>query len=108
MDKQAFLARKPKAKSVTLDDGAKIQIRKLSQGDVERMGREYAADEKKLQALRFVVSRCVIDENGARLFDENDLDALADLPFDDLNTIAVAALKFSGMQGVEATDAKNA
>lgn len=98
MDREAFLKRKTQTKEVTLDDGATIRIRKLSQSEVETINRKYRGDDKALEGFRFIVSRCAVEADGTRLFRDEDQSALADVDFEAVNTIANEVMAFSGLK----------
>lgn len=101
MDRETFLARSTKQQSrdVHLEDGQIVRVRKLSQAEVETLKARYARDEKALEGLRYVVSRCVVDDSGKRVFGDEDMAALAAVDFEAIQTIATEVLKFSGMNG---------
>lgn len=91
------MLKKKKTTTVDLGDGDSVEIKKLSQGDFEESNRLYGKDtDKQVEGLRFIVARCVV-ENGQRKFTDADMPGLADEDFDTINTIAMAALKFSGV-----------
>ena len=105
MNREKFLARKnPKAtETVTLADGDTIKVRKLTQAEVEHMRRHYATPDKQLPGLRYIVCVCCLNDDDTQMFDpKTDIDALTDLGFDDINTIAMAVGKFSGTAGPNA------
>lgn len=104
MSKEAFFSRKAQTTEITLDDDTTWKARKLTQAEVETLKRKYKGDEKLLEALRYIVSRTIVDDDGERLFDDNDLGKLADVDFGTINTIATAVMAFSGLN----TNAKNA
>jgi hypothetical protein len=104
MDREAFFNRKARTSTVTLDDGQTVHIRKLSQGEVETIGKKFKDESRQIEGLRFIVARCVIDEDGKRIFADDDANKMTDIPFDDIHSIAHEAMRFSGMKA----DAKNA
>lgn len=106
MDRESFLARasKPATTTVTLDDGSTLQVRKLSQAEVETIKAKYASEEKALAGYRYIVARCAVDGDGKRIFSDADTDKLADVDFEAVQHIAAEVMKFSGLR----IDPKNA
>lgn len=109
MNREQFLARakSPQTTEITVGDeaeGHKVRARKLTQAEVETIRKRYATDEKALEGFRYIVSRCVVDEDGKRLFTDDDAARLADIDFETIESIAMRVMQFSGMR----VDAKNA
>lgn len=100
MDRETFLARgaKKQSREVHLEDGQIVHVRKLSQAEVETLKRQYASESKALEGLRYVVSRCVVDDAGKRVFGDEDMAALAAVDFEVIQTISTEAMKFSGLK----------
>lgn len=97
MDRESFFNRAVKTKDVTLDDGQTVKVAKLSQADVETLRRDYSKDDKNLAGLRFVVVKTVVDDAGHRTFTDSDIAKLAELDFETVQTLATAAMEFSGL-----------
>ncbi|MFT3786656.1 MAG: hypothetical protein QM770_10880 [Tepidisphaeraceae bacterium] len=96
MNRDTIFARKPKTRTVEID-GDKLIIRKLSQGETETLKRSYSSPEKALEGARFIFARTVVDEEGKRVFTDDDLKRLSDVDFDLIHTVAQAAMEFSGL-----------
>lgn len=84
-------------REVTLDDGTKLKVRKLTAGEVETCRKDYGSESKTLAGLRFIACRVTHDEQGNRLWTDAELLSLVDEPHDDVQAIATAALEFSGV-----------
>lgn len=99
MDKESFFSRqaKPKTTEITLDDGQILHARKLSQSEVETIRKNYATEATALEGYRYIVSKCVVDEEGRRVFDDADKAKLLQVDFDDVQKIADAVVEFSGL-----------
>ena len=97
MDRDSFFARKVSTTSVDLDDGTSLHVRKLSQAEVRELQRKYSAEDKTVDGLAFVMCCCVVSKDGERMFADDDLDRIAELPFDDVSRVANAVMRFSGM-----------
>src|SRR5262245_10678688 len=99
MDRDKFLSRPKELKTteITLSDGATLRIRKLSQQEVETIREKYAGDEKALEGMRFIVTRCVVNDEGERVFADDDQAKLLEVDFDDIQLIASEAVEFSGL-----------
>lgn len=99
MNRDDFLAKsdKPRTIDITLDDGRTVKVRKLSQAEVETLKAKYATEAKALEGFRFVVSRCVVDDNGERVFSDEDQQKLTDVDFDIVQQIASEVVEFSGL-----------
>ena len=91
------LARPSNLKEVTLDDGTKLKVRKMTAGEVETCRRDYSTESKTLAGLRFIACRVTFDEQGERLWSDADLPNLVNEPHDDIQAIATAAMEFSGV-----------
>ncbi len=107
MDRTEFLARKVQTKDVTLADETVITIRKLTQADIETMTEKYSKGDtlKKMEGLRYIVSRAVVDDEGKRLFTDADLKTvIRDMDTDLVQNIAKEACKFSGLKVKETKD----
>ena len=96
MDKSTFFGAAKKTKTVEID-GVSYTIRKLRQGEVERMKREFSTDDKALAGFRFVVTTVVLDEQGGQMFEQGDAAKLNDVDYDVIEGIATAAMEFSGL-----------
>lgn len=88
----------PITKTVTLPNGQEIQLRKLTQGEVETLKAKYSKDEAaSLAGLAFIANRCTLDTSGARIFQDSELEAMKLEDFDNLKAIAAAVIEFSGL-----------
>ena len=105
MDRDSFFSRKISTTSVDLDDGTTLSVRKLSQAEVREIQKRYSAEDKTVDGLAFVMCRCTVDRTGERMFADDDLDRIAELPFDDVSRVANAVMRFSGMIGDDAGEA---
>lgn len=106
MDREKFLGRAARNMTVeiTLSDGETVKARKLTQSEVEEIRRRFGSEGKVLEGLRFVVARTLLDDNGERVFADEDMSLIAkQVNFDDVKAITTAVSKFSGLQ----VDAKN-
>ena len=101
MDRESFFSRKVSTSTVDLDDGTSLHVRKLSQAEVRDIQKRYSAEDKTVDGLAFVMCRCVVSKTGERMFADDDLDRIAELPFDDVSRVANAVMRFSGMVGGE-------
>jgi len=97
MNKEAFFARRQPRHLVTLDGGQDIGIRKLTAAEVETIRKNYASEANAMAGFRYIVSRCVIDEVGNRVFDDADAAKLAEVDFDTIQTIASKVMEISGL-----------
>jgi hypothetical protein len=99
MDRNSFLSRaaKPATTEITLPDGIVVHARKLSQAEVETIGKRFASDDKALEGFRFVVARCLLTEDGERMLKDEDQSALTSMDFDVIQAIATEVMKFSGI-----------
>lgn len=99
MDRDSFfIAQKPKTIDIALDDGRIVKARKLTQAEVETIRKSYAASESTaLAGFRFIVCRCVVDDEGNRVFTDADQNKLVELDFDTIQTIASEVVEFSGL-----------
>ncbi len=102
MDRETFLARSTKKQiaDVTLADGTKVYFRKVSQGEMEIAKRKYGTETTALEGTRYIVNRCVTDVDGKRFFKDEDMAALAENDFLDIEAIGNAILKFSAAANV--------
>lgn len=94
-----------RVEEVKLPDGSKTFVKKLSQGVVETINREYfgPANQQKGQAgFRFVACQAACDKAGVRTWSDDDLENLVEEDADVIQAIAVAALKFNGMLNADA------
>jgi hypothetical protein len=103
---QPRLSRGKHTKPVTLSDGSTVTIRKLTQGEVETIRRNYSADAKTIEGVRFIACKVTLDEQGNRVWQDSDLPNLVEEDYEDLQTIAAECIEFSGLTK-KAADAKN-
>jgi hypothetical protein len=97
-DREKFL--KPdsaKLKQVQLDGHDDVWIRKLTQAEVEYTKRNYGTDDKALAGFRYVVCKCLVNENGSRVFEDKDQERMQGVDFDSMQTLANEILEFSGL-----------
>lgn len=97
-DKSAFFAAlKPKVSDVTVEGFGAVHIAQLSVLEVEAI-RGVATDDaaKKEIGLRFVVY-AVVDDDGARVFSDDDLDQLRASSNEAIESLATAVLKLNGL-----------
>lgn len=98
MDKDTFFANgNSKPTDIPLPDGSTVRARKLKQSEVEIMRKKYSADDKALEGFRYVVSQCVLNDDGTRMFEDADMSKLTEVDFDVIRTIAEAVTKHSGL-----------
>jgi hypothetical protein len=99
MDRESFLAKPetPKTIAITLDDGRTVTARKLTQAEVETIKRKYATEAAALEGFRFIVSRCVVNDEGQRVFKDEDHAKLLEVDFDVVQQIASEVVEFSGL-----------
>lgn len=99
MNREAFFHKpeKPRTIDIPLEDGRTFKARKLTQAEVETLKKRYATADRALDGLRYVVCRTVVDENGDRIFSDDDQARMADVDFDVIQTIASEVVEFSGL-----------
>jgi hypothetical protein len=97
MDRDSFLKRKPATSDVTLDDGAVVKVRKLTEGEVQLLKKKYSTEATALEGLRFIVARCLVNEDGQRVLEDGDVSKLTEMDFDTIQSIANEVMKFSGL-----------
>lgn len=98
-DKSAFFAAiKPKTSDYTVDGFGAVHIAQLSVTEVEAIRGGVATDDaaKKEIGLRFVVY-AVVDDDGARVFSDDDLDQLRASSNESIEALAAAVLKLNGL-----------
>ena len=105
MTKSDLLTRK-RSEPVEIN-GETINVRRLTQGEVKIMQDKYEADEARLDGMAFVACRCIVDEQGKRIFDDDDLASMGDLEFDLVKAVFEAVMRFSGFAGDEAGKAES-
>lgn len=99
MTREQLLNRKPLTRDVEVDGLGTVHVRKLTQLEVEKCRRDYAGNEEKTVAgLRYVVMRCVVDDEGKRIFNDNEMDKVGELDFVQVRTLAEAITDFSGLK----------
>lgn len=105
MDRETFLARakSPQTTEIQIEDGITVKARKLTQAEVESIRKNYATEAKALEGFRYIVSRCVLEDSGERMFADADLAKLSDIDFETIERIAKEVMRFSGLK----VDAKN-
>lgn len=96
MNREQFFSRAVATKAVQLPDGSTVHVRKLSQREAVELG-DYSTPEQGAAGTRYVVSRCTVTADGARVFTDADAELLADQDVATLNAIAKAVLEFSGV-----------
>ncbi len=87
----------PQVVEVTLDDGSKHLIRKLSQSDVEKLGKYAKDDTKQAEALRHLVALGLANPDGSRQIIDSQIGELADVPFDIIKQMAGEISEFAGL-----------
>lgn len=98
--KLAFLNFKCPVEKVPFPElGVDVFVRKLSEAEVRQ------ALDNKTDA--FAVCKGVCDEHGARVWEDVDLDSIAQQPFEFNHRIAMAVVKFNGLDGSGDDNAKN-
>lgn len=83
--------------------GGDIHIQELSAMAMDKM-RQYG-DGDELKGAAMVLVYGVVDEGGERVFEEGDLDQILGMSVKDINKVAEAVLKLSGV-GEEEVDPK--
>lgn len=107
IDKAAlFAALKPKTEQVTIEGFGTLGIAQLAVSEVDRLRALLKADGQDDKfGLRLVVA-CVVDDEGARVFSENeDLAALEASSNQAVDLLVSKALEVNGFR--KAPDAKN-
>ena len=99
MSREAFFQKpeKPRTIDIALEDGRTFKARKLTQAEVETLKKRYATADRALDGLRYVVCRTVVDDDGDRIFTDDDQSKMADVDFDVIQTIASEVVEFSGL-----------
>ena len=99
MNREAFFQKpdKPRTIDIPLEDGRTIKARKLTQAEVETLKKRYATADRALDGLRYIVCRTVVDDDGERVFSDDDQSRMADVDFDVIQTIASEVVEFSGL-----------
>jgi hypothetical protein len=102
MNRDEFFAKKatkPKTDDATLPDGSVMKVRKLSQAEVEHLTKNYSSSPgKSAEGLRYIVVKSAIDDEGKRIFQDEDISQLAEMDFDIVKTIASKASELSGLK----------
>lgn len=96
MTREDILNRKSKTKEITVDD-LTVNIRKLTQAEVETARREYGKPDKALEGYRYVVSRAVVDAEGQRVFKDDDKAKLCEVDYEIVEGIAAEIIEYSGV-----------
>ncbi|MGC4030256.1 MAG: hypothetical protein QM754_00710 [Tepidisphaeraceae bacterium] len=96
MDKASFFAKARKTSTVEID-GETYTFRKLTQGEVERMRKDFGTPENALAGFRYVVAAAVVAEGGGQVFNPGDEKSLAEVDYDVVSGIASAIIEFSGL-----------
>lgn len=108
LNREAFLdAPDPRVERVEtpeFGEGSFVFVGMLSAEGAERVVGLQGSRPKSFGAL--MVALCACDEQGNKLFTEDDADALAKKPGDVINRIATAALKHNGMTPSAVEDAE--
>jgi len=106
MDKKALFKSYTLATSeVTVDNWGEdpIRIQELSAAAIDKM--RSLGEGKELRAATMCVIHGVIDDLGAKVFVESDLNKLMEMSVSDLNKVSEAVLKISGLgDAVDAVD----
>lgn len=102
-DKSAFFAAlKPKTSDVAVDGFGTVRIAQLSVAEVEAIRKVATNDDAKKEiGLRFVVC-AVVDDDGSRVFSDDDLDQLRASSNEAIEALATAVLKLNGLLKDEA------
>lgn len=107
MDRAKFIGRKKIQEKlvVVLPGGDTLEIRKMTQAEVEHSRKHYGKSDSAAKGMRYMVATCTLNDDGTPMFDAKDIDGeLADMPYDDIETIAGEVLKFSGVMKDEKKD----
>lgn len=114
MSYQPKYASKQKIQELQLPDGSPAWVRKLPQGVVETIQRQYYGrqnENKGQEGFRYVACQAACDAEGNRTWADGDMVNLVSEDADVIQALAQAALEFNGLtkraeKPEEATDPK--
>lgn len=95
-----------KSKVVPVDiDGTTVHVRELSAGDRTKLF--VKVGDSKADTLVCVAMFCVCDQDGTRLYTDDDQEHVEALPAPVVDAIAKAGLSLNGLEAKSVDDAKN-
>lgn len=100
LDRKAFLARRADIprKAVEIPEwGETVYVRGMTAGERDWFDRAARAEGGAGSLRAGLVCRCVVDENGERLFEPSDEAAIAELPAQVVEKLALEILRLSGL-----------
>src|SRR5690606_20573137 len=99
MNRETFFQKpdKPRTIDIPLEGGRTVKARKLTQAEVETLTKRYATPDKALEGLRYTVCRTVVDDDGERVFSDEDQARMADVDFDVIQAVASGVVGCSGL-----------
>lgn len=102
-DKSAFFAAlKPKTSEAAVEGFGTVRVAQLSVSEVEEIRKVATNDEAKKEiGLRFVLA-AVVDDDGSRVFSDDDLAQLRASNNGAIESLATAVLKLNGLLKDEA------
>lgn len=92
-----FLARAVRTELVTLDDGAQVRVREMTAGERMKVAELFAGGATRARVACETVVTCSIDDDGKRLFSEDDVGKLEEASARDIFAIAEVVSRLSGV-----------
>ena len=96
-----------RSEDVTLKGGGVVRVRTMTAGERIALGTSCVGEDGKIESGKFssrLVAACVVDENGARIFSDEDSAALLGGASDVFEAIFAASQRINGM-GIDAVEA---
>lgn len=112
LSREQLKAKKRKLKEVALPDGDVALVSAMSQadyGDITKFANEHAGKEDPETAFkwqRMLCARCLVDDAGNRLYQNDEEQEIGTLPRDFVEAIAEAAQDVNGLVASAVEDAK--
>src|SRR4051812_49072710 len=103
LTRDAFMAAAPALKSEVVNVaglGGSVKVRELTAGARDRFEEQHLKAKRANFRAR-LVAWTVVDDDGVRLFDDNDLLSLASMPASTLDPIAEAATRVNALSTAE-------
>ena len=86
--------------------GCDVWVRAMTAGEADRFGNTADADMRRGKASAQIVVLCLVDENGARMFTDDDIDEVAGWAFPATDRIVKASLRLTGLSDEGVADAQ--
>lgn len=101
----AITARKADVSVIDVPEwGGSIAVRRMSAGDFERSG----LDTKAQGAMSKVVAFCLVNDEGDRLFSDDDAKALEDIDIETMTRVFAEVMRVNGLMSDDVEEAVQA